>query len=109
MPSRDFHDQDAPGPWAGALHELRAARRRPARVAAAVVAVQMAGVCLANEAPGSMAYAWAGPVNIGLTLVLVQLGITGAALAWYSRYARHTLEPLIERHRPALTRRESVR
>lgn len=94
---------------ATALSELRAARRRPVRVAAAVVMAQMAGVCLANEAPGVMAYSWMEPLNIGLTLVLVQLAITGYALAWYSRYATETLDPLIEQHRASFPQQESDR
>lgn len=91
------------------LRELRAARRRPARVAAAVLGAQMTGVVLANEAPGVMAVSLAGPLNIGLTLVLVQLAITGWAVLWYSRYARNTLEPLAERHNAPLAPLESHR
>ncbi|WP_217240142.1 DUF485 domain-containing protein [Streptomyces sp. AC555_RSS877] len=92
-----------------ALRELRAARRRPAQVAAAVVAAQMAGVILANEAPGVMASVWAGPLNIGLTLVLVQVAFTGWAVLWYSRYAARSLEPLVKRHRASFPHLESDR
>lgn len=91
------------------LRELRAARRRPARVAASVLGAQMTGVVLANEAPGVMAVSLAGPLNIGLTLVLVQLVITGWAVLWYSRYARNTLEPLAGRHNAPLPHLESHR
>ncbi|MFE7840215.1 hypothetical protein ACFU53_30425 [Streptomyces sp. NPDC057474] len=92
-----------------ALRELRAARRRPAQVAAAVVAAQMAGVILANEAPGVMAVAWAGPLNIGLTLVLAQVGFTGWAVLWYARYAGRFLEPLVKRHSASFPHLESHR
>jgi hypothetical protein len=92
-----------------ALRELRAARRRPAQVTAAVLGVQIADVCLANEAPGFMAYSWAGPLNIGLTLVLVQLVITGWAVVWYARYARNSLEPMVERHSASFAHLESPR
>ncbi|WP_371582498.1 DUF485 domain-containing protein [Streptomyces sp. NBC_01314] len=92
-----------------ALRELRAARRRPARVAAAVVAAQMAGVILANEAPGVMAIAWAGPLNVGLTLVLAQVAFTGWAVLWYARYAKSHLEPLVKRHRTLFPHLESHR
>ncbi|MFI2350704.1 DUF485 domain-containing protein [Streptomyces sp. NPDC019443] len=92
-----------------ALRELRTARRRPAQVTTAVLGVQIADVCLANEAPGFMAYSWAGPLNIGLTLVLVQLVITGWAVVWYARYARNSLEPMVERHSASFAHLESPR
>ncbi|WP_162931270.1 DUF485 domain-containing protein [Streptomyces sporangiiformans] len=91
------------------LRELRAARRRPARVAVAVVGAQMAGVVLANEAPGLMAVSWAGPLNLGLTLVLVQVVITGSAVLWYTRYARNSLDPMAARHSASFTQLESHR
>jgi hypothetical protein len=92
-----------------ALRELRAARRRPAYVATAVVAAQMAGVILANEAPGMMATAWAGPLNVGLSLVLAQVAFTGWAVLWYARYARSSLEPLVKRHHASFPHLESHR
>ncbi|MBA4866920.1 DUF485 domain-containing protein [Streptomyces sp. PSKA54] len=92
-----------------ALRELRAAGRRPAQVAAAVVGAQMAGVILANETPGFMALSLAGPLNIGLTLVLVQLVLTGWAVLWYVRYARNSLEPTVERHSGSFAQMESHR
>ena len=92
-----------------ALRELRSARRRPAQIAALVVAAQMVGVILANEAPGVMAVTWAGPLNIGLTLVLAQVALTGWAVLWYSRYAGRSLEPLVKRHRASLPHLESHR
>ncbi|MFI2040464.1 DUF485 domain-containing protein [Streptomyces bottropensis] len=92
-----------------ALRELRAARRRPAQVATAVVAAQMAGVILANEAPGVMAIAWAGPLNVGLSLVLAQVAFTGWAVLWYARYARSSLEPLVKRHHASFPHLESHR
>jgi len=101
-----------PAPVAGrttTLRELRAARRRPAWVAAMVVGAQMAGVVLANEAHGLMAVSWAGPLNIGLTLVLVQLVITGLAVLWHTRYARNSLDPMAERHSTSFTPLESHR
>ncbi|MBE1602525.1 DUF485 domain-containing protein [Streptomyces stelliscabiei] len=108
--SRHAAPPSYPGPrQTTALRELRAARRRPARVAAAVVIAQMAGVVLANEAPGVMATAWAGPLNIGLTLVLAQVVCTGWAVLWYARYARRRLEPLVERHRASFPHLESPR
>ncbi|WP_367318836.1 DUF485 domain-containing protein [Streptomyces sp. HUAS ZL42] len=91
------------------LRELRAARRRPAEVAAAVVGAQMAGVVAANEAPGLLAVSWAGPLNIGLTLVLVQLVITGLAVLWHTRYARNSLDPMAERHSTSFAQLESHR
>ncbi|MFE7655154.1 DUF485 domain-containing protein [Streptomyces bottropensis] len=92
-----------------ALRELRAARRRPAQVATAVVAAQMVGVILANEAPGVMAIAWAGPLNVGLSLVLTQVACTGWAVLWYTRYARSSLEPLVKRHHASFPHLESHR
>ncbi|MFC9682287.1 DUF485 domain-containing protein [Streptomyces sp. NPDC056948] len=89
--------------------ELRAARRRPAQVAAAVLGAQMAGVVLANEAPGLLAVSWAGPLNVGLTLVLAQVVITGVSVLWYVRYARNSLDPMAERHSSPFTRLESHR
>ncbi|MGI5399378.1 DUF485 domain-containing protein [Streptomyces sp. CA-135486] len=107
-PSRRADPGAFPGPRpTTALRELRAARRRPAQVAAAVIGVQTADVCLANEAPGFMAYSWAGPLNIGLTLVLLQLVITGGAVVWYARYARNSLEPMVERHSASFAHLES--
>ena len=94
---------------ATALRELRAARRRPAQVAAVVVLAQMSGVVLANEAPGVMAIAWAGPLNLGLALVLAQVVLTGWAVLWYARYAGRRLEPLVKRHRASFPHRESHR
>ncbi|MFD9122368.1 DUF485 domain-containing protein [Streptomyces bottropensis] len=94
---------------ATALRELRAARRRPAQVATAVVAAQMVGVILANEAPGVMAIAWAGPLNVGLSLVLTQVACTGWAVLWYTRYARSSLEPLVKRHHASFPHLESHR
>lgn len=100
--------QSYPGPRQTiALRELRAARRRPAQVAAAVVVAQMSGVVLANEAPGVMAVAWAGPVNVGLGLVLAQVAFTGWAVLWYARYARRRLEPLVQHHRASFPHLES--
>ncbi|MBD9726544.1 DUF485 domain-containing protein [Streptomyces caniscabiei] len=109
-PSSSPHpaQQSYPGPRQTiALRELRAARRRPAQVAAAVVVAQMSGVVLANEAPGVMAVAWAGPVNVGLGLVLAQVAFTGWAVLWYVRYARRRLEPLVQRHRASFPHLES--
>ncbi|MGI5193771.1 DUF485 domain-containing protein [Streptomyces sp. CA-288835] len=85
-----------------ALRELRAARRRPALIAATVLAAHMTGVVLANEAPDLMAIDWAGPLNIGLTLVLAQVTFTGWAVLWYVRYAKSSLEPLVKRHSAAI-------
>ncbi|WP_050800015.1 DUF485 domain-containing protein [Streptomyces himastatinicus] len=95
--------------WTRALRDLRAVRRRPAQIAAAVVGAQMAGVILANEAPGVMAITWAGPLNIGLTLVLAQLAFTGWAVLWYVRYARRCVEPVVERHSASFPHLESHR
>ncbi|MDX3638332.1 DUF485 domain-containing protein [Streptomyces sp. MB09-02B] len=111
-PSPSHHP--APQSYAGsrqttALRELRTARRRPARVAAAVVVAQMSGVVLANEAPGVMAIAWAGPLNIGLGLVLAQVVLTGWAILWYARYAGRRLEPLVKRHHASFPHLESHR
>lgn len=109
-PSRQADPESCPGPrQTTALSELRAARRRPAQVAAAVVAAQMAGVVLVNEAPSVMAIAWAGPLNIGLTLVLAQVVFTGWAVLWYARYAGSRLEPLVKRHRASFPHLESHR
>ncbi|MFE7767031.1 DUF485 domain-containing protein [Streptomyces sp. NPDC057438] len=114
MPSPSSSGHPAPQSYPGsrqttALRELRAARRRPARVAAAVVVAQMSGVVLANEAPGVMAIDWAGPLNIGLTLVLAQVVFTGWAVLWYARYAGRRLEPLVKRHRASFPYLESHR
>jgi hypothetical protein len=101
-----------PGPGPGradALRELRTARRRPARIAAAVVGAQMAGVVLANEAPGFMATAWAGPLNVGLTLVVAQVVFTGWGVLWYVRHAGTSVEPLVRRHSASLPHLESRR
>ncbi|MFE7274214.1 DUF485 domain-containing protein [Streptomyces sp. NPDC057623] len=87
------------------LRELRAARRRPALVTVAVVGAQMAGVVLANEAPGLMAVSWAGPLNVGLTLVLAQLVITGSAVLWYTRHARNSPKPVTAQHGSSPTSR----
>jgi hypothetical protein len=92
-----------------ALRDLRAVRRRPAQIAAAVVGAQMAGVILANETPGVMAITWAGPLNIGLTLVLAQLAFTGWAVLWYVRYARRCVEPVVKRHSASFPHLESRR
>ncbi|GAA3777025.1 DUF485 domain-containing protein [Streptomyces phyllanthi] len=109
-PAHPADREGHPGPrQTTALHELRAARRRPAQVAAAVVAAQMAGVVLANEAPGVMAATWAGPLNIGLTLVLAQVTFTGWAVLWYVRYAGRSLEPLVRRHSASFPHLESHR
>lgn len=109
-PSHQADPESYPGPRrTTALRELRAARRRPAWVAAVVVAAQMAGVILANEAPSVMAIAWAGPLNIGLTLVLAQVAFTGWAVLWYTRYAGMALEPLVKRHRASFPHLESHR
>lgn len=92
-----------------ALRELRATRRRPARIAAAVVGAQMAGVILANEAPGVMAITWTGPLNIGLALVLAQSAFTGWAILWYLRYARRSVEPVVRRHSASFPHLQSRR
>lgn len=109
-PSHHAAPQSYPGPrQTTALRELRAARRRPAQVATAVVVARMSGVVLANEAPGVMAIAWAGPLNIGLALVLAQVVFTGWAVLWYARYAGRRLEPLVKRHRASFPHLESHR
>ncbi|MER5219244.1 DUF485 domain-containing protein [Streptomyces flaveus] len=80
------------------LDTLRAARRRPARVAASVAGVQLLAVGLAAEAPGVMGVTIVGPLNLGLTLVLVQLGLTAWAMVWYGRYGRNEIDRLAARY-----------
>lgn len=82
---------------ARALRRLRAARRRPVRVAIALLALYLVNAALANAAPALMAVSLAGPVNIGLALVLAQLSLTSGAVVWYGRYAAAHLDPLAER------------
>ena len=81
-----------------ALQTLRAARRPPAWVAGAVVGGQVCAMGLAAEVPSFMGISIVGPVNVGLALVLVQLGIVTWAVLWYGRYGKDTLDPLMERH-----------
>jgi hypothetical protein len=81
-----------------ALKTLRAARRPPAWVAGAVVGGQLCAMGLAAEVPSFMGISIVGPVNVGLALVLVQLGVVTWAVVWYGRYGRETLDPLVERH-----------
>ncbi|KUO05580.1 DUF485 domain-containing protein [Streptomyces caeruleatus] len=85
-----------------ALSALRAARRPPVKVAAAVVGGQLGAVVLAAEVPAVMGFRLAGPVNFGLVFMLVQLGLAAWAMVWYEFYARSKFDPPAARHRPAL-------
>jgi hypothetical protein len=92
------HPPSPPAPTRAALGTLRAARGRPARIATAVVGGQLCAVVLATEAPSVMGVTVAGPLNVGLALVLVQLGLAAWTLVWYGRYGKKELDPLVARH-----------
>ncbi|WP_327729169.1 DUF485 domain-containing protein [Streptomyces sp. NBC_00487] len=87
---------------AAALRKLRAARKPPAKVAAAVAGGQVCAVVLAAEVPGFMGTGLLGPVNIGLVLILVELALAAWAMVWYGRYAGTKLDPVAARLRPVL-------
>jgi hypothetical protein len=92
---------------AKALRSLRAVRRRPVQVVAGVVVTQLVETALANEAPGIMALSLVGPVNLGLVLAFLQLGLTAWSVLWYARYGKTSLDPQIKRHRVAFTSLEN--
>lgn len=79
------------------LDSLRTARRRAVWVAAGVVAGQLCTVALTAGAPRVMGVALVGPLNLGLCLVLLQLGLAAWASAWYGRFGRTKLDPLARR------------
>jgi uncharacterized membrane protein (DUF485 family) len=85
------------------LAGLRAARRsRIAPVAVAVVGLYLLNAVLASTAADVMALRVVGHVNVGLALALLQCGTTLAVCRWYARYARTTVDPLVERARAGL-------
>lgn len=85
------------------LAALRAARRsRIAPVATAVVGLYLLNALLASTAADVMALRLVGHVNVGLGLALLQCGTTLAVCRWYARYARTTVDPLVERARAGL-------
>jgi uncharacterized membrane protein (DUF485 family) len=59
-------------------------------------------VALAAFAPGFMAIPVAGNVNVGLCLGLLQFVSTFAVTTIYARWARSTLDPLVDRLRERL-------
>ncbi|MGP3927810.1 DUF485 domain-containing protein [Streptomyces sp. 8N616] len=92
-----------------AVRQLRTARRLPVRVTLTVLAVDMVIAVLATQADGLLGLPVAGPFNVGLVLLLVQLGITAGAAVWYGRYARAAVDPLTERLGSSLPHPESHR
>ncbi|WP_406177280.1 DUF485 domain-containing protein [Streptomyces sp. NBC_00996] len=96
------------------LARLRAARRSrivpvPVPVAAAVVGLYLLNALLASTASDVMALRLVGHVNVGLGLALLQCGTTLAVCRWYARYARTTLDPLVESVRARLGHRGEER
>ncbi|KAB1139138.1 DUF485 domain-containing protein [Streptomyces luteolifulvus] len=85
------------------LAQLRAERRSTIfPVAAAVIGLYLLNALLASMAADVMAIRLVGHLNVGLGLALLQCGTTLAVCRWYARYARTSLDPLVERSRAAL-------
>ncbi|WP_367323307.1 DUF485 domain-containing protein [Streptomyces sp. HUAS ZL42] len=79
-----------------AVQQLRAARRLPVRVTVTVLGVHLTVAGLARQAGDLLAVPIAGPFNVGLGLLLVQLAVTAGAAVWYGPYARTAIDPLTE-------------
>lgn len=101
---------DAAPEVATALAELRAARRaRIFPVAIAVIGLYLLTALLASTARDVMAIRLVGHLNVGLGLALLQCGTTLAVCRWYARYARTTLDPLVDRARAGFAPRGEER
>ncbi|MER8012629.1 DUF485 domain-containing protein [Streptomyces sp. NPDC094149] len=86
-----------------ALLRLRAVRRRPIFVmVGAIFSLYVLEILLANEAVGFMAVSVAGPLNVGLTLSLLQCVTTACAIRWYARHAQRVVDPEAARVRALL-------
>ncbi|MFI7413062.1 DUF485 domain-containing protein [Streptomyces sp. NPDC049627] len=93
-----------------ALAELRAARRsRIFPVASAVLGLYLLNALLVSTARDVMAVRLVGHVNVGLGLALLQCGTTLAVCRWYARFARTSLDPLVERARAGFPARGEKR
>ncbi|RSM87090.1 hypothetical protein DMH25_42755 [Streptomyces sp. WAC 01325] len=87
------HSWLASQPSRSTLKTLRTARKRSSRVAATVIGAQLSTVVLAAEVPGIMSHPIVDPFNVGLFLILMQIGFTACVIIWYGRYAKKRLDP----------------
>jgi len=88
--SRDAHAMT------GAARRARDARRRALLAGVPVVALYVLIIVSANAGRGFMALSVAGPLNVGLSLGLLQLVVVAACVLWYGRYADTSLDTLPE-------------
>ena len=86
--------------------EFSSLRRRSIRftvpLVVAVLGWYFVYVALAAFAPGFMAVSVLGEVNVGLCLGLLQFVSTFAVTTMYARWARSTLDPMVDRLREQL-------
>ena len=80
----------------GVARRARDARRRALLAGIPVVALYVLIIGSANAGRDFMALPVAGPLNVGLSLGLLQLVVVAACVLWYGRYAETSLGTLPE-------------
>lgn len=80
----------------GVARRAREARRRALLAGVPVVALYVLIIVSANAGRDFMALSVAGPLNVGLSLGLLQLVVVAACVLWYGRYAATSLDTLPE-------------